>query len=396
MIDYSNVLSNAIQSIKPSGIRKFFDLANTMEDVIALGVGEPDFKTPYSIRRAGIASLERGQTWYTANSGLLELRVEITNYLSRRFDIHYKPENEVLVTVGGSEAIDLTIRALVNAGDEVLIPEPCFVAYEPIAKLSGAVTVPIKTCAEDNFKITAAALKAAITPKSKLLIFPFPSNPTGAIMDKDSMEAIAEVLKDTDIMVLSDEIYAELTYEGKHVSFASIPDMWERTIVVNGFSKAYAMTGWRLGYAAGPAPIISEMTKIHQFAIMSSPSTAQYAAIEALRNCDEEIANMAVQYGMRRGLIINSLNRLGLTCANPKGAFYAFPSIKCTGMTSEEFCEDLLLSKRVAIVPGTAFGESGQGFVRISYSYSVDHLTEALKRIEEYMLEKGFYTPKQD
>lgn len=396
MIDYTKVLADSIQAVKPSGIRKFFDLANTMEDVIALGVGEPDFKTPYSIRRAGIESLEKGQTWYTANAGLLELREEICSYLKRRFDISYDPVNQVLVTVGGSEAIDLTIRSLINVGDEVLIPEPCFVAYEPIAKLSGAVTVPIKTTAADSFKITPAALKAAITPKTKLLIFPFPSNPTGAIMEREIMEELAKILADTNIIVLSDEIYAELTYEGKHVSFSSIPGMKERTVVVNGFSKAYAMTGWRLGYAAGPAEIISQMTKVHQFAIMSSPSTAQYAAIEALRNCDEEIARMAVQYGMRRGLLVSNLNRMGLTCADPKGAFYVFPSIQCTGMTSEQFCEDLLMSKRVAVVPGTAFGDSGQGFVRISYSYSVNHLIEALKRIEEYMVEKGFYTPEPD
>ncbi len=394
MINYENVLNKTIQEIKPSGIRRFFDLANTMEDVIALGVGEPDFKTPYTIRRAGIESLEKGQTWYSANAGLIELRREIASYLERRFMISYNPNNEVLVTVGGSEAIDLCIRSVVNPGDEVLIPEPCFVAYEPIARLSGATVVPIKTTAEDMFRITPQALKEVITPKTKLLIFPYPSNPTGAIMDRESMEALAKILRGTDILVLSDEIYAELTYEGKHVSFASIDGMRERTVVVNGFSKAYAMTGWRLGYAAGPHELIAQMTKIHQYAIMCAPSTAQYAAVEALRNCDDEIANMAIQYSMRRGLLVNNLNRMGLTCADPKGAFYVFPSIKVTGMTSEQFCEDLLNKKRVAVVPGNAFGNSGEGFVRISYSYSVDHLIEALKRIEAYMIEEKFYNPE--
>ena len=395
MINYNEILSHVVQEIKPSGIRKFFDLANTMEDVIALGVGEPDFKTPYTIRRAGIESLEKGQTWYSANAGLLELREEISKYLERRFQISYNPTNEVVVTVGGSEAIDLCTRAVINPGDEVLIPEPCFVAYDPIAKLAGAVTVPIKTTAKDMFRITPQALRDAITPKTKLLIFPYPSNPTGAIMDRESMLEIVEILRGTNIIVLSDEIYAELTYEGKHVSIASLEGMRERTVVVNGFSKAYAMTGWRLGYAVGPHEIIAQMTKIHQFAIMCAPSTSQYAAIEAMRNCDEEIARMAVQYGMRRGLLVNNLNRMGLTCADPQGAFYVFPSIQITGMTSEAFCEDLLLKKRVAVVPGSAFGDSGQGFVRISYSYSVNHLIEALKRIEEYMIEMGFYIPQE-
>lgn len=388
-MDYSKVLSDCVVGLKPSGIRRFFDLANTMEGVISLGVGEPDFKTPYSIRRAGMESLEKGHTWYTANAGLLTLREEISKYLNRRFNLSYDPNTEILITVGGSEAIDLCTRAVINPGDEVLIPEPCFVAYEPIAKLAGAVPVPIYTRAEDDFKLMPEDLKKAITPKTKLLIFPYPANPTGAIMKKDDMNKIAEVLRDTNIIVLSDEIYAELTYEGKHTSFAAIDGMRERTIVVNGFSKAYAMTGWRLGYATGPREILSQMTKVHQFALMCAPTTSQYAAIEAMKNCDEEIERMAIQFGMRRGLIVSSLNRMGLTCANPLGAFYVFPSIKITGMTSEQFVEGLLRSKKVAVVPGNAFGESGEGFVRISYSYSIEHIIEALKRIEAYLNELG-------
>ena len=393
-MDYSKIVSRCVQEMKPSGIRKFFDLANTMEGVISLGVGEPDFKTPYSIRRAGIESLEKGRTWYSANAGLLELRREIAAYLSRRFGLSYDGEKEVLVTVGGSEGIDLAVRTLVNPGEEVLIPEPCFVCYDPIVKLAGGVPVPIVTRAEDQFRLTPEALRAAITPKTKLLIFPFPNNPTGAVMDRASLEAIAQVLADTHVMVLSDEIYAELTFEGKHVSIASLPGMRERTVVVNGFSKAYAMTGWRLGYAAAPREILSQMTKVHQYAIMCAPTTSQYAAIEAMRNCDEEIERMAIQFGMRRGLLVNTLNRIGLPCADPKGAFYVFPSIAATGMDSETFCQRLLETKKVAVVPGNAFGDSGEGFVRISYSYSVDHLIEALKRIEAFMVELGLYKPE--
>ena len=393
-MDYSKIVSRCVQEMKPSGIRKFFDLANTMEGVISLGVGEPDFKTPYSIRRAGIESLEKGRTWYSANAGLLELRREIAAYLSRRFGLSYDGEKEVLVTVGGSEGIDLAVRTLVNPGEEVLIPEPCFVCYDPIVKLAGGVPVPIVTRAEDQFRLTPEALRAAITPKTKLLIFPFPNNPTGAVMDRASLEAIAQVLADTHVMVLSDEIYAELTFEGKHVSIASLPGMRERTVVVNGFSKAYAMTGWRLGYAAAPREILSQMTKVHQYAIMCAPTTCQYAAIEAMRNCDEEIERMAIQFGMRRGLLVNTLNRIGLPCADPKGAFYVFPSIAATGMDSETFCQRLLETKKVAVVPGNAFGDSGEGFVRISYSYSVDHLIEALKRIEAFMVELGLYKPE--
>lgn len=385
MINYDNILSEKVKDIKPSGIRKFFDLAADMDDVISLGVGEPDFKTPWNVREAGIVSLQEGKTRYTANAGLITLREEICKYFSRRFSLDYNPKDEVVVTVGGSEAIDICVRALVNPGEDVLIPEPCFVAYAPIATLMGANAVPIVTRAEDKFRLTAKALKEAITDKTKLLILPFPNNPTGAVMREEHLKEIADVLKDTDIMVLSDEIYAELTYSGDHVSIASIDDMKERTVIVNGFSKTYSMTGWRLGYAVGPAPIIKQMTKIHQFGIMSSPTISQYAAIEALRNCDEAIAEMREEYNMRRRLMIDSLNAMGLTCFEPEGAFYVFPSIKSTGLSSDEFCERLLIEKKVAVVPGTAFGDSGEGFVRISYSYSLNHLTLALQRIEEFI-----------
>ena len=383
-MDYSTVLSRCAQELRPSGIRKFFDLAATMEGVISLGVGEPDFKTPYSIRRAGIESLEKGRTWYTANAGLVELRRQIGADLARRFGLSYT-EKEVLVTVGGSEAIDLCIRACLDPGDEVLIPEPCFVCYDPITRMAGGVPVPIVTRPEDGFRLTPEALEAAITPRTKVLVLPYPNNPTGAIMKQEHLEAIAQVLCQRDIIVLSDEIYAELTFEGKHVSIASLPGMAERTVVVNGFSKAYAMTGWRLGYAAGPQEVIRVMTKLHQFAIMCAPTTSQYAAIEAMKSCDDEIERMAVQFGMRRGLMVGSLNRMGLTCADPLGAFYVFPSIRATGLSSQEFCERLLREQRVAVVPGDAFGQSGEGHVRISYSYSVDHLIEALRRIEIFV-----------
>lgn len=386
MIDYSSVLSQKVINIKPSGIRRFFDIANEMDNVISLGVGEPDFKTPWVIRQAGITSLERGHTWYSANAGLAELREEITKYMKRRFHLSYHAKDEILVTVGGSEAIDLLIRSCIEPGDEVLIPEPSFVCYSPITALTGGVAVPIETKAEDGFRLTAKALKEKITPRTKLLIFPFPNNPTGAVMRREHLEEIANVLRDTNILVLSDEIYAELTYGNEpHVSIASIPGMQERTIVVNGFSKAYAMTGWRLGYAAGPAPIIKQMTKVHQFAIMCAPTTSQYAAIEAMRSCDEEIQSMKAEYDMRRHLIVSELNRMGLTCFNPEGAFYVFPSIKSTGLSSEEFCQKLLYAQRVAVVPGNAFGDSGEGFVRISYSYSIEHIMESLKRIEAFI-----------
>lgn len=383
-MDYATLLSRTARELKPSGIRKFFDLAATMEGVISLGVGEPDFKTPYAIRRAGVESLEKGRTWYTANAGLLELRRQIAAYLARRFDLCYD-ENQVLVTVGGSEAIDLCIRACLDPGDQVLIPEPCFVCYDPITRLAGGVPVPIVTRPEEGFRLTPEALEAAITPRTKVLVLPYPNNPTGAIMKREHLEAIARVLRQHDILVLSDEIYAELTFEGRHVSIASLPGMAERTVVVNGFSKAYAMTGWRLGYAAGPREVIQVMTKLHQFAIMCAPTVSQHAAIEAMKSCDEEIERMAVQFGMRRGLMVNHLNRMGLTCADPLGAFYVFPSIRSTGLTSDQFCEQLLKEQKVAVVPGNAFGQSGEGHVRISYSYSVEHLIEALRRIESFV-----------
>ncbi len=383
-MDYSALLSRCAQDLRPSGIRKFFDLAATMEGVISLGVGEPDFKTPYAIRRAGIESLEKGRTWYTANAGLLELRRQIAAYLARRFTLSYG-EQDILVTVGGSEAIDLCIRACIDPGDQVLVPEPSFVCYDPITRLAGGVPVPIVTRPEDGFRLTPEALEAAITPRTKVLVLPYPNNPTGAIMKREHLEAIAEVLRRRQILVLSDEIYAELTFEGKHVSIASLPGMAERTVVVNGFSKAYAMTGWRLGYAAGPREVIQVMTKLHQFAIMCAPTVSQHAAIEAMKSCDEEIERMAVQFGMRRGLMVNHLNRMGLTCADPLGAFYVFPSIRSTGLTSDQFCEQLLKEQKVAVVPGNAFGQSGEGHVRISYSYSVEHLIEALRRIESFV-----------
>lgn len=394
-MNYDQLLAPAAKEMRPSGIRKFFDLAADMPHCISLGVGEPDFKTPWSIRDAGIRSLEQGRTKYTANAGLKELRAEICRYLERRMDLEYKPEN-VLVTVGGSEAIDMTIRALVAPGDEVIIPEPCFVCYEPITQLTGGVPVHIATKAEDEFRLTPEALRAAITPRTKLLILPFPNNPTGAVMDRQTLEGIAEVLRGTDIMVLSDEIYAELTYGlDRHVSIASLPGMKERTIVVNGFSKAYAMTGWRLGYAVGPQPVISVMTKIHQSCIMSAPTTSQYAAIVALRSCDDEIEIMRDEYNRRRRFVVKSLNDMGLTCFEPRGAFYVFPCIKVSGLTSEEFCERLLREQEVAIVPGDAFGASGEGFARISYAYSVDHLETAMRRIRRFLDEHGWLKEKK-
>ncbi len=381
-------LSPTVSDIKPSGIRKFFDLVGEMEGAISLGIGEPDFVTPWHIRDAGIRSLEKGQTYYTANSGLKDLRKEVCNYFSRRFDLEYK-ENEVLITVGGSEAIDLCIRALIEDGDEVLIPEPCFVCYDPCVKLAHGVPVPIITEEKDNFILTPEKLKEKITPRTKLLVLPYPNNPTGAIMTKEQIEAIAEVLKDTNIAVLSDEIYGELTYEKKHFSIANVPEMKDRTIIVGGFSKSYAMTGWRLGFALGDKSVINTMTKVHQFAIMSAPTTSQYAAIEALRNGDEDIEEMARQYDIRRRYIIDRLNEIGLKCFEAKGAFYVFPSIKVTGMSSEEFCKQLLEKKKVAVIPGTAFGKSGEGHVRISYAYSIKTITKALDKIEELLDELG-------
>ena len=389
-MNYDELLAPAAKAMRPSGIRKFFDLAADMPHCISLGVGEPDFKTPWSVRDAGIRSLELGRTKYTANSGLKELRGEICNYLQRRFELHYKEEN-ILVTVGGSEAIDLAIRAVVQPGDEVIIPEPCFVCYEPITQLTGGVPVHIATRAEDQFRLTADQLRAAITPKTKLLIFPYPNNPTGAVMSAAETEEIAAVLRGTNVLVLSDEIYSELTYGlDRHVSIASLPGMAERTIVVNGFSKSYAMTGWRLGYAAGPAPLIKVMTKIHQSCIMSAPTTSQYAAITALRQCDDQIEMMRDEYNRRRRYVVKALNEMGLTCFEPRGAFYVFPSIQISGLTSSEFCEQLLREKEVAIIPGSAFGASGEGYARISYAYSVDHLQTAMKRIREFLKEHGW------
>ena len=385
-MDYAKLIAPAAQAMRPSGIRRFFDLAAEMPECISLGVGEPDFKTPWAVREAGIESLELGHTRYTSNAGLKELRIEISRYLERRFGLRYDPMSQMLITVGGSEAIDMCIRTLVQPGDEVIIPEPCFVCYEPITTLSGGVPVPVPCRAEDAFRLRADALAAAITPRTKLLIMPFPNNPTGAVMEKEDLEAIAQVLRGTNIMVLSDEIYAELTYGLQpHVSIASLPGMAERTVVVNGFSKTYAMTGWRLGYACGPAPILQVMTKIHQSAIMSAPTTSQYAAITALRDCDLEIDRMRDEYNMRRRLVVRSFNEMGLHCFEPRGAFYAFPCIQSTGMTSEEFCTRLLEKKHVAIIPGGAFGASGEGYARVSYAYSVEHLTEALKRIREFL-----------
>ena len=389
-MNYDELLAPAAKAMRPSGIRKFFDLAADMPHCISLGVGEPDFKTPWSVRDAGIRSLELGRTKYTANSGLKELRGEICNYLQRRFDLHYKEEN-ILVTVGGSEAIDLAIRALVQPGDEVIIPEPCFVCYEPITQLTGGVPVHIATRAEDQFRLTADQLRAAITPKTKLLIFPYPNNPTGAVMSAAEVEEIAAVLRETNVLVLSDEIYSELTYGlDRHVSIASLPGMAERTVVVNGFSKSYAMTGWRLGYAAGPAPLVKVMTKIHQSCIMSAPTTSQYAAITALRQCDDQIEMMRDEYNRRRRYVVKALNEMGLTCFEPRGAFYVFPSFQISGLTSSEFCEQLLREKEVAIIPGSAFGASGEGYARISYAYSVDHLQTAMKRIREFLTEHGW------
>ena len=389
-MNYDELLAPAAKAMRPSGIRKFFDLAADMPHCISLGVGEPDFKTPWSVRDAGIRSLELGRTKYTANAGLKDLRKEICTYLQRRFELHYQEEN-VLVTVGGSEAIDLAIRALVQPGDEVIIPEPCFVCYEPITQLTGGVPVHIATRAEDQFRLTADQLRAAITPKTKLLIFPYPNNPTGAVMSAAEVEEIAAVLRETNVLVLSDEIYSELTYGlDRHVSIASLPGMAERTIVVNGFSKSYAMTGWRLGYAVGPAPLIKVMTKIHQSCIMSAPTTSQYAAITALRQCDDQIEMMRDENKRRRRYVVKALNEMGLTCFEPRGAFYVFPSIQISGLTSSEFCEQLLREKEVAIIPGSAFGASGEGYARISYAYSVDHLQTAMKRIREFLKEHGW------
>ena len=375
------ILSEKIVGIKPSGIRKFFDVVSEMPEAISLGVGEPDFDTPWRIRDEGIWSLEQGRTFYTSNSGLKELRQEIANYLHRKQGIDYDPIREILITVGGSEAIDLMFRAMVNEGDEVLIPQPSYVSYEPCAILADAKPVIIDLKEENEFRLTAQELEDAITERSKILVLPFPNNPTGSIMDRKDLEAVAEVIIKHDLYVLSDEIYAELTYSGEHVSIASLPGMQERTILVNGFSKAYAMTGWRLGYACGPAWIMDQMTKIHQFAIMCAPTTSQYAAVEALRNGDEDVAAMRESYNERRRFVVHTLREMGLPCFEPLGAFYVFPCIREFGMTSDEFATRLLQEEKVAIVPGTAFGDSGEGFLRISYAYSLENLKEALGRL---------------
>ena len=380
-----NPLSDTIVQIKPSGIRKFFDIVSEMKDAISLGVGEPDFDTPWHVREEGIYSLEKGKTFYTSNSGLKELRVEICNYLKRSQNITYDPMKEVIVTVGGSEAIDIGLRAMINPGDEVLIPQPSYVSYEPCAILAGAKPVIINLKAENEFRLTAAELEEAITEKTKILILPFPNNPTGAIMEKSDLEAVAEVVKKHDIYVMSDEIYAELTYKDKHVSIASLPGMQERTILINGFSKAYAMTGWRLGYACGPEAIIKQMTKIHQFAIMCAPTTSQYAAIEALKNGDADVEMMRESYNQRRRFLINAFKEMGLECFEPYGAFYIFPCIKEFGMTSDEFATRFLEEEKVAVVPGNAFGDCGEGFLRISYAYSLEKLKLAIGKLEHFI-----------
>ena len=382
-----NPLSKTITTIEPSGIRKFFDIVSEMDDAISLGGGEPDFDTPWHIRDEGIYSLEKGRTFYTSNAGLKELKIEISRYLDRRFGLSYDYNKEMLVTVGGSEAIDIAMRAMLDPQDEVLIPQPSYVSYVPCCVLANGTPVPIELKAENEFRLTAEELEAAITPKTKLLVMPFPNNPTGAVMEKKDLEAVAEVVKKHDLFVLSDEIYAELTYLDNHVSIASIPGMRERTIVINGFSKSHAMTGWRLGYACGPEVIIKQMLKIHQFAIMCAPTTSQYAAVEALRNGDEDVAMMREEYNGRRRYVLERFKEMGLSCFEPFGAFYAFPCIKDLGMTSDEFATKLLQTKKVAVVPGTAFGACGEGFLRISYAYSLDDLRIALDRVAEFVTE---------
>ena len=384
-MDYSKILSEKAASLAPSGIRKFFDILETMTDAISLGVGEPDFVTPWHVRDAGIYSLEKGYTKYTSNAGMTELRREIAKYLKRRFDLEYDPMNQMIVSVGGSEGIDLAVRTLVDAGDEVIIPIPSFVCYGPIVTLAGGTPVFVETRVEDEFRLTPEALKAAITSKTKAVILPFPSNPTGGIMEKRDLQAIADVLRGTDIMIISDEIYCELTYGQKHVSIANLPGMYERTLVVNGFSKSYAMTGWRLGYVCGPKEIISQMYKIHQYAIMSAPTTSQYAAIEALRNGDKDIEMMRKEYDQRRRYLLEGLHDIGLECFEPRGAFYAFPCIKSTGMCSDEFCEQFLIKEKVAVISGTAFGACGEGFVRMCYASSIQNIIEALNRLDRFI-----------
>lgn len=391
MIDYDQMLSSRAMELKPSGIRKFFDILEEMQDVVSLTVGQPDFDTPWHIREAGIRSLEEGRTYYTSNSGTVELRREISAYQKRRFGLEYDPKNEIIVTVGGSEAIDLALRAVVNIGDEVIVPEPCFVCYSPLVTLAGGAPVTINLRAENDFRLTAAELEAAITPKTKAVVLAFPNNPTGAVLDGNDLENLAEVIRRHNILVISDEIYAELTYGERHVSIASLDGMRERTIIAAGFSKSYAMTGWRLGYTLAPPEITAQMLKIHQFAIMCAPTASQFAAVEAVRNGDEDIEFMKAEYDGRRRFVVSGLHDMGIDCFVPRGAFYVFPDISGFGMTSEEFCGRLLKEKHVAIVPGTAFGECGEGFARISYAYSLRHLEKALKRMEEFIddLQKG-------
>ncbi|MBR3306974.1 MAG: aminotransferase class I/II-fold pyridoxal phosphate-dependent enzyme [Lachnospiraceae bacterium] len=378
-------LSKVIKGIKPSGIRKFFDIASEMEDVISLGVGEPDFDTPWHIRDEGIYSLERGRTFYTSNTGLIELREEIAAYLKRRIGVEYDAKNEIMVTVGGSEGIDVAMRAMLDPGDEVLIPQPSYVSYEPCCVLAGGKPVIIELKNEDEFRLTAAQVEAAVTEKTKLLILPFPNNPTGAIMERSDLEAVAEVVKKHDLYVLSDEIYSELSYKGDHVSITQIPGMRERTVLINGFSKAYAMTGWRLGYACAPEIILKQMLKIHQFAIMCAPTTSQYAAVEALKNGDKDVAEMREAYDQRRRFLMERFRNMGLKCFEPYGAFYVFPCIKEFGMSSEDFAMRFVEEEHVAVVPGTAFGDCGEGFLRISYAYSIDNLRAAMDRMESFL-----------
>ena len=384
-LDYDRIIPRSIVEMPSSGIRKFFDILDSMTDVTALTVGQPDFVTPWKIREAGIESLETGKTYYTSNAGTMELRQEISRYMNRRFDLTYDPVHEVVVTVGGSEAIDVAMRTILQPGDEVIIPTPCFVCYEPLCKMTGAVPVIVETRNEDKFKLTPELLESAITDKTKMLVLAYPNNPTGAIMDADDLEKIAKILRERQIVVLSDEIYAELTYGRRHVSIASLPEMWERTVVVSGFSKAYAMTGWRLGYICAPAPLAKQMLKIHQYAIMCAPTTAQLAAITALRDCDEEVAAMTAEYDRRRRLIYNGLRDIGVESFEPEGAFYIYPNIGKFGLSSEEFCERLLYEHKCAIVPGIAFGAAGEGFARISYAYSVKHINQALERMEAFI-----------
>ena len=385
MIDYSQFLSPDIVNLPPSGIRKFFDITAEMTGVISLGVGEPDFVTPWAIREAGIYSLEKGHTYYTANRGMAELRKEICIYQMRKYNLEYDPLTETLVTVGGSEAIDALIRAVVSKGDEVLIPEPSFVCYKPCTVMAGGTPVAIQTCEEDNFKLTPEKLEASITEKSKLLVLPYPNNPTGAIMTREDLEKIAKVVEKHNLLVISDEIYGELTYSGEHTPFAAIDGMRERTVTVNGFSKAFAMTGWRLGYACGPAPIIKEMTKIHQYAIMCAPTTSQFAAIEALRKCDNDVEYMKNEYDHRRRIMVNGFREMGLSCFEPLGAFYVFPNISSTGLSSNDFATQLLYDQKVAVIPGTAFGDCGEGFIRCSYAYSIKNIERALDRIAVFV-----------